>query len=169
MVVKRATEWGRGECLTRLCLLTLLGMGLDSEEKLVTPQSLLQCWGWDSGTRSVTVDCSAGMCHRNSCWCLRQIMEWVGGRKDGGVDFCDPLGTGSAEKSRLQQVFFYRAGDEIGGFGLEEKQTWRSAIHLPVSQAGVTGVHLLELGAGIKQWAGRGHLGGEWLWEPQGI
>lgn len=29
MVVKRATEGGRGECLTRLCLPSLLGMGLD--------------------------------------------------------------------------------------------------------------------------------------------
>jgi hypothetical protein len=40
MVVKLSTEGSRGECLTRACLFSLLRMGQDSEERLVTPQSL---------------------------------------------------------------------------------------------------------------------------------
>lgn len=69
------------------------------------------------------------------------------------------------EKSRLQQVFCYRAGDESGGF-VTGRETDVKICNSPACFPGrsglwVTGVHLLDLGAGIKQWAGRAHLRGE--------
>lgn len=83
----------------------------------------------------------------------------------GEEDFCDPLGMGSEEKWRVHQVCCYRAGNEIGGFATGRTKHMKICTP-PTCFPGsgglwVTRVCLLELGAGIKQWVGRGQLGGK--------